>query len=133
VIGLAPWGPLVMKSGTSHWPTVDDFIDLIDYVAQLTGRADCLGIGTDMSLGTYPDHAHDPWGVPDYADVASRYSELITADVRSPMRALDGWWNYAQVVGFAERLGARGYTDEQVRGILGENYLRVFEQVWGTR
>ncbi|MEZ4571702.1 MAG: membrane dipeptidase [Thermomicrobiales bacterium] len=61
---LAPWGPLVMKPGTTHWPTVDDFIEHVDYVAQLTGSTDHIGIGTDMSLGTYPDHDHDPWGEP---------------------------------------------------------------------
>ncbi len=29
-----------------------------------------------------------------------------------------------------DRLGARGYTDADIRKILGENYLRVFAQVW---
>jgi membrane dipeptidase len=130
IIGLAPWGPLVMKPDTDHWPTVDDFIDHIDYVAQLTGGTDHIGIGTDMSLGTYPDHEHDPWGEPDYPDVAGRYGRLITSDVRSPMRALDGWWNYTQVTNFVDRMLARGYSEDDVRKILGENYLRVFEQVW---
>jgi membrane dipeptidase len=27
-------------------------------------------------------------------------------------------------------LVARGYSDEAIRKILGENWLRVFEQVW---
>ena len=55
---------------------------------------------------------------------------LITADVRSPRRALDGFSNYAQVTNLIDRLGARGYTDADIRKILGENYLRVFAQVW---
>jgi len=131
VIGLAPWGPLVMKPDTTHWPTVDDFIDHVDYLANLIGNTDHIGVGTDMSLGTYPDHWHDPWGEPEYPDVAGRYGELITTNVRSPMRALDGWWNYPQVTNFINRLQARGYSDEDVSKILGENYLRVFEQVWG--
>jgi membrane dipeptidase len=132
IIGLAPWGPLVMKPGTTHWPTVDDFIEHVDYVAQLTGSADHIGIGTDMSLGTYPDHEHDPWGEPEYPDVAGDYSKHITGNVRSPRRALNGFSNYTEVTQFAERLVARGYSDEDVHKILGENYLRVFEQVWGV-
>jgi membrane dipeptidase len=131
VIGLAPWGPIVMKPGTTHWPTVDDFIDHVEYVANLVGNTDHIGVGTDMSLGTYPDHAHDPWGEPEYLDVAGEYGRLVTSGVRSPMRALDGWWNYPQVLNCADRLLARGYSDDDVRKILGENYLRVFEQVWG--
>ena len=130
VIGLAPWGPLVLKAGNHEWPPIDHFIDHIDHVAQLTGSTDHIGIGTDMSLGTYPDHEHDPWGEPAYPDVSGTYGQLITADVRSPMRALNGFSNYAEIVNLIDRLQARGYGDEAVRKILGENYLRVFEQVW---
>lgn len=132
IIGLAPWGPLVMKPGTTHWPTVDEFIDHVDYVANLVGDTDHIGIGTDMSLGTYPDHWHDPWGEPEYPDVSGAYSKHVSADVRSPLRALNGFSNYPEVVNFAERLLARGYSNDDVHKILGENYLRVFEEVWGA-
>ncbi len=131
MIGLAPWGPLVMRPGTTHWPTVEEFIEMIDYVVQLTGKTDHIGIGTDMSLGTYPDHEHDPWGEPEYLPVAEEYGKYITADVRSPMRAVNGFSRYADVISFAEKLLQRGYNDEDVRKILGENYLRIFTQVWG--
>jgi microsomal dipeptidase-like Zn-dependent dipeptidase len=73
VIGLAPWGPLVLKPGRTEWPTVDDFVEHVDYVAQLTGSTDHIGIGTDTSLGTYPDHEHDPWGEPRWPGVADEY------------------------------------------------------------
>src|SRR5690606_5556068 len=69
VIGLAPFGPLVMRSGQREWPSLNDFIDHVDYVVQLVGSSEHIGIGTDMSLGTYPDHAHDPWGEPAYEPV----------------------------------------------------------------
>jgi microsomal dipeptidase-like Zn-dependent dipeptidase len=130
VIGLAPWGPLVLKAGRTAQPPLDDFIDHIDYVAQLTGSTDHIGIGTDMSLGTYPDHEHDPWGEPSFPDVSGTYGRLITADVRSPLRALDGFSNYTHVTNLIDRLGARGYSDDDIRKILGENYLRIFGQVW---
>jgi membrane dipeptidase len=130
VIGLVAWGPLVMKPGTDHWPTVDDFICHIDHVANLTGGTDHIGIGTDMSLGTYPDHWRDPWGEPDFPDPTKEYNEKVTGDIRSPKRYLDGFSDYPEVVSFAEKLAGRGYSDLDVKKILGENYLRIFTEVW---
>lgn len=130
VIGLAPWGPIVLRPGGTTQPTVDEFIDMIVYVADMAGNTEHIGIGTDMSLGTYPDHDHDPWGEPEYLDVASIYSKHITADVRSPRRALDGFSNYPEIVNLIERLQARDFSDQDVANLLGENYLRVFSQVW---
>jgi membrane dipeptidase len=130
IIGCVSWGPLVMRKGTTHWPTVDDFIACIDHVAQLAGDADHIGIGTDMSLGSYPPHETDPWGEPAYLPVAEDYGRDVTPDIRSPRRSLDGFSDYPEILNVASRLLARGYTDAQVHGILGENYLRLFSVVW---
>jgi membrane dipeptidase len=120
-----------MKKDSTEWPTLDDFVDHIDHVSQMLGSADSIGIGTDMSLGTYPDHTRDPWGEPDYfEDVLKQYHKHVTADVRSPMRAVDGFSNYTEVINLIDRLEQRGYSDDSVSKILGENYLRVFAQVW---
>jgi membrane dipeptidase len=130
VIGLAPWGPLVLKPGQTTRPTLPDFIAHVDHVAQLTGSSRHIGIGTDMSLGTYPDHELDPWGEPEYLDVTGSYGRLVTSDVRSPLRAVSGFDTYAGVLNFVDGLAKRGYADEDVRNILGENYLRVFGAAW---
>lgn len=130
VIGLAPWGPLVMRSGQKSQPSVDDFAHMIDYVAQLAGSADHIGIGTDMSLGTYQHAEVDPWGMPDYPDPSAEYGKYVTADVRSPRRSLSDFHRYPQVVNLITCLQGRGYSDTDVSKILGENFLRVFAQVW---
>jgi membrane dipeptidase len=130
VVGLVSWGPLVMRAGTTHWPTLDEFVAMIDHVAALAGNADHIGVGTDMSLGSYPPHDRDPWGEPAYPGVSDEYGRRVTADIRSPQRSLDGFSDYPEVVNLAERLSSRGYTDAQVHGILGANYLRLFERVW---
>jgi membrane dipeptidase len=130
VICLAPWGPLVMRPGTSHQPTVEEFIDMIDHVSNLTSSTDAIGIGTDMSLGSYPLREEDPWGAPDYGKPFAEYGEKVTADPRSPRRNLDGFSDYAEVVDFASALERRGYTTTDVGKILGENYLRVAAQAW---
>ena len=130
VIGLAPWGPLVFKRGMQRRPTVDDFIDHIDHLVQLTGSADHIGIGTDASLGTYPDHWHDPWGEPEYGNPFEEYGRVVSADVRSSARQVEGFADYAEVINFIDRMLARGYAETDIGKVLGENMLRIFDQVW---
>jgi membrane dipeptidase len=130
VIGVANFGPFLLKEGQTEQPAVADLIEHIDYLAQMTGSTDHIGIGTDMSLGTYPLHAPEPWGAPAYAPAGDRYARLITGDVRSPRRALRDFNCYPQVMTLVDRLLARGYGETDVEKILGGNFLRVFEQVW---
>jgi membrane dipeptidase len=130
VVGLSPWGPMVLKKGMTRRPTVDDYIDQIDHVAQLLGSTDNIGVGSDMSIGTYPDHTFDLWGEPEYKDVTSAYDKHITANIRSPLRMVEGFSNYSEVLNFVEKMKKRGYREGDVRKVLAENYLRVFRQVW---
>jgi len=83
-----------------------------------------------MSLGTYPDHEYDPSGEPAYKDVTGTYKKHITSNIRSPMRMVDGFSNYAEVLNFIAKLKKRGCSDKDIGKILGGNYNRVFSQVW---
>jgi membrane dipeptidase len=130
IIGTVSWGPLVMPPGGTERPTLDMYLAVIDYVAGLAGNARHIGIGTDLSLGSYPRHDHDPWGDAEYPNPAADYNRAITPDSRSERRMVEGFDDYPQVADVANRLLARGYAEEDVRGILGGNYLRLFEQVW---
>jgi membrane dipeptidase len=132
IVGLVSWGPLVMARDQHDWPTLAQFVDIIDDVAQMGGGTTHIGIGTDMSLGTYPDHRSDPWGEADYPHISAEYGRRVTADIRSPQRSLNGFSDYPEVIDLANALLARGYTDQDVHGILGENYLRLFAGVWGA-
>ncbi len=131
VVALVSWGPLSMRPNTTHRPTLDEFFLLIDHVANIAGSADNVAISTDMSIGTYPAHGHDPFGAPTYPDIAAQYNEHVTADFRSPRRQVEGFEDYAQIVDVADRLLAHGYSDRDVEKILAENFLRVAQEVWG--
>jgi len=130
IIGLSPWGPMVLKKGSTRRPTLEEFMEQIDYVAELLGSTDHIGIGTDMSLGTYPDHVSDAWGDAIYKDVTSSYDTHISANIRSPLRMVEGFSNYPEVMNLIAGLRKRGHGEADVRKILGGNYLRVFKQVW---
>lgn len=131
VIALVSWGPLCIRPNTTHRPTLNEFFQIIDYVVDMAGSTDHVAISTDMSIGTYPDHPHDPFGPPEYPNIAAQYNEHVTADFRSPERQIEGFGDYAQIVQVAEGLSAWGYSDTDVRKILAENFLRVCGEVWG--
>lgn len=131
VVCVCTWGPLVMRPGARTRPTLDDYLAHVDHVASLVG-IDHVGVSTDMSIGTYPDHVADPWGTPEFPAVSGEYDRAVTSDIRSPLRNVDGFSDYADVAGFIDRLAARGFSREAIGKLLGGNLLRVFEQAWRT-
>jgi membrane dipeptidase len=123
------WGPLNLPPGQTRRPTLDHYLDAIDYVVQLVG-IDHVGIGTDMSHGTYPD-GDLIRGLPGKRTVGGAYADHIEESPRSRLRYVEGFDDYGQLPTVATGLLARGYGEEGVRRVLGENYLRVFREVWG--
>ncbi len=133
VIGTVNWGPLIFRDGMTSRPTVHDFLDHIDYLADLLGSTDNIGIGTDFSLGSYPPHDLDIWGAARYPlDARGRYDEFMPVYQRAPERFAEGFDNYGQLPDLQRLLAERGYSDADISGIFGGNFLRVFEQVWGA-
>lgn len=130
IIGTVSWGPLVMPPGGTSRPTLDMFLAMIDHVAQLAGNARHIGIGTDLSIGSYPPHGADAWGDAEYPNPSEEYGRVVTPDIRSEKRMVEGFDDYRQVVDVANRLLQRGYSEDDVSGILGGNYLRLFETTW---
>ncbi|MCB9138706.1 MAG: membrane dipeptidase [Caldilineaceae bacterium] len=131
VIGVVCWGPLLFKPDSVSRPTVDDLVEHVDYLAQMLGTTDNIGIGTDFSLGSYGSHLSDPWGEPALANVRGNYDKYVISDGPcAPQRFAAGFNAYSQVVDFTNKLHDRGYSEADVANILGENFLRVFDAVW---
>jgi membrane dipeptidase len=131
VIGTVNWGPLIFRDGMTARPTVHDYLDHVDYLANLLGTTANIGIGTDFSLGSYPRHTHDKHG-PYYKTVMTKMNEYVDTYWRGPERFADGFARYPEIVDVTRLLRERGYGEDDVAGILGGNFLRVFEQVWGA-
>ena len=132
VIGTVNWAPLVFKHGMTERPTVNDYLDHIDYLADLLGTTENIGIGSDFSLGSYPRHTHDQHG-PHYKTVMSEMNKYVTTYWRAPERFVSGFAWYPEILGVYRLLEGRGYSEADIAGIAGGNFLRVFEQVWPKR
>ena len=111
VIGVTAFPSMV------RWqdPTLEQMLDHFDHVAALVG-AEHVGFGLDFC--SIPQESWD----------SGRFSRR--AYPTPPWIFPPGIAGPEEVPNLTEGLRRRGYGEEEVRGIMGENLLRLFETVW---
>lgn len=116
VIGLNGFPAFI---GPKPEPTLDDLIDHLVHFDSIAGSGH-VGLGLDYyqaSRQAYDEHIeHGRWHPESYPPPPWNFPEGI-ADASTLDRLTD-------------RLVQRGYTDDEVRGVLGENWMRVLDQIW---
>jgi membrane dipeptidase len=121
VIGCMGYAPSVQKSDV---PTLEDYLDHIDYIAKLVGP-EFVGIGVD-----YPHHYSTPeWGryMEKAYSTAYTISKAQIALRGMTVKDLDAVELFPNIT---RGLVARGYSDGDIENILGGNFMRVFKAVW---
>ncbi len=104
---------------------MEAWLDHIDYITNLVGW-EYVSIGTD-------------WPMPMPKSILKKtiLTYALKAGFRKEDRVnemlinLDGFDDYRDFPNVTRGLVKRGYTDKQIKGILGENFLRVFKDVCG--
>lgn len=113
VIGITAFPRLVSKEPDKC--TLDDLLNFIDYVSDLVG-VNHVGIGLDFAEG--------------WAEYPPTRMNLIKIDKR-----IYTWPKGIETVtrfpNIARGLVARGYSDNEINKVLGQNFLRVFKRVFG--
>lgn len=109
--------------------TADDVLDHIDYAVKLIGT-DHVGFGTDMSGETLDEEKAPPTSV-------MRWWRPRRPDVfgRGPTEKYDpyptGLDRHYKLLNLTRGLVARGYSDEDIKKILGGSFLSLlFDKVW---
>jgi|SRR5579871_4066399 len=97
--------------------TLDSMIDHAAYIADLVGPSH-VGVGLDFCEETEEDYA--------YYGYDERYIP------RPPWVFPSGIAGHEEAGNIAGALRARGFSEEEVRGVLGENFLRVLGCIWGN-
>lgn len=105
-------------------PTINWMLDHIEYVVDLVGW-EHVGIGTDW-----------PWAIPGelgstLAKIDHKRLAFKPQDESGRAARLTGYRDCRDLPNITRGLVGRGFSDEQVQGILGENFLRVFGTVCG--
>lgn len=117
-VGVTMFAPF-LKNGIHS--TVDDYVEAIAYIFDLVGE-DQIGIGTDFTQGHgqpfFEWLTHDKG----YARRLTNFGEIINPE---GIRTLGEFPN------LTEALLRHGFSETQVRKIMGENWLRILGEVWG--
>lgn len=103
--------------------TIDHFLDHVEYIARLVGPQ-YVGIGSD-----WPMQAPE-WGVQKLAEYSAQIGFRAEHGLAAP-RYLHGFEDYRDYPNITRGLVKRGFSDDEIRGILGGNFLRVFRDVCG--
>ena len=101
--------------------TIEHMLDHYDHVRKLVG-AQHLGLGSDMDLDGYDDLSPDELKAlrAGYKDSYAFREKIDIEGVDHPKRVFD----------LTEGLIRRGYTDAEIRGVLGDNFRRVLKEIW---
>ncbi|MHA1469824.1 MAG: dipeptidase, partial [Candidatus Asgardarchaeia archaeon] len=94
--------------------TINDMLDHIDYIVDLIG-VDHVGIGSDFAEG--------------WSESLERRIRLLEIDGKIYTWP-KGFEDVTKFVNIVKGLVSRGYSDNEIRKILGENFLRVFRRVF---
>ncbi len=122
VIGVCPHSILIEKE-KGLWPTTDDYIDHIIYIMDLVGE-DHVGIGTDRWMRQTMMYTMDRAGF-------ERTYPGFYGGYDVDHKHVQGFNYYDHWSNLVEGLISRGLTKEQIRKILGGNFISVFDKVWG--
>jgi membrane dipeptidase len=121
LVGLGGFPPFV---STKPNPTLDDWLDQLEYWVQLVGP-DHVGLGLDYFRGeSVTDESYQrllrdqTWYLPDYPAPPYPYPRGIE--------------NATKLANITEGLARRRYGDVEILKILGQNWMRVFGANWGA-
>jgi len=109
--------------------TMDEFIDHIAYMVDLVG-SDHVALGIDYFLGQDP--------IAELSAACKLYDQLIATGAWSPASYPPPPYTYPEGIetpeGFpnlTEGLLRRKFSETDIKKILGGNWVRVYQQVWG--
>jgi membrane dipeptidase len=101
--------------------TIEHYIDHIDHIVKLVG-IEHAGIGTDSDLAGY-----DALPKEIYDELKALYKSSYAFRDKIDIEGLD---HPKKMYDVTEALIHRGYSDDNIRAVLGENFRRVLGEIW---
>jgi membrane dipeptidase len=118
-VGVTMFPPF-LRRGTDS--TVEDYVEAIEHVIGLCGE-DQVGFGTDFTQGY--DREFFDWITHDkgYARKLTEFGDIVNP---AGMREIK---DYPNLTAAMEK---RGWKEGRIRKVMGENWVRLLKEVWGS-
>lgn len=117
-VGVTMFSPFLKRGANA---TLDDYLEVIDYTIDVIGE-DQVGIGTDFTQGHGPDFFN--WITHD----KGRYRRLTDfGRVVNP----EGIRTIAEFPKITAAMQGAGWDETRIKKVMGDNWLRMFADVWG--
>jgi membrane dipeptidase len=116
VIGLTPHAFMTYKE-VGKRPTLSDYLDHFEYIAKLVGT-DHIGIGSDV----FESYTKFSW------ETSTKL--LYKSPWMFETMLAEGFSKVTEISNVVKGLVARGFSDADIKKIMGDNFLRVFKAVW---
>jgi membrane dipeptidase len=126
VIGAVVWAPITY-SDPKRRPGTKEFFAIVDYLVEHAG-IDHVGIGSDIGEGESREHYEAMFmhGGGIYPEITAPLGDWYNWD----NRMVEGLESSVVFPMITEELMKHGYKDEDLRKIMGGNWLRIYRQVW---
>jgi len=113
-------------------PSLEDFLDHVDHAVEILG-VERVGIGTDHGA-YYPEQLRKSNREKMIREIEEQGISSVgwrRGHFRDDAPEVEGYRDWRDFPNITKGLMARGYSPEDTKGILGENFLRVFREVVG--
>jgi membrane dipeptidase len=117
----------LIEGDHSPQASLEKHLDQYDYLRKLVG-VDHIGLGPDFTAGI----SFAPAGKAEADDSLNWTYGSSTVGPQGTLPYVKGYENISQLPNLISGLAGRGWTDVEIGKVLGGNWLRVYERVWGA-
>lgn len=118
MIGVTMFPPFMPRGNES---SLDDYLDAIEHVIRIAGEEQ-VGIGTDFTQG-HGREAYDYW-------VRDKGTGRMLLPRLESVVFPDGFGTIQEFPNLTAAMERRGWTETRIRRVMGENWVRIFREVW---
>lgn len=122
MVGVSLFAPSMRRGNDS---TIDDYVEAIEHLINVAGE-DSVGLGTDFSQ----NHPR-PGPFLEWCNLDKGYARQLTPFGKVEVRKPAGIARISEMPNLAQAMASAGWSENRMVKVLGENWLRYLERVWG--